>query len=133
MLECVPNGAVGLYFERSIEMVVGILAVLKAGGACLPLDPSYPADRLEFMLSETQAPVVLTHSRLRTRVPAQNSRVICVDEIQSGKESSFTTGVGPENIAYYIYTSGSTGRPKGVRIDASRLGQLDACPHVLLL
>ena len=111
-----PNSAVGLYFERSIEMVVGIVAVLKAGGACLPLDPSYPADRLAFMLSETQAPVVLTHSRLRTQVPAQGARVICVDESQGGKASSFTSDVGPENIAYFIYTSGSTGRPKGVRV-----------------
>jgi amino acid adenylation domain-containing protein len=111
--------AVGLYFERSIEMIVGILAVLKAGAACLPLDPTYPAKRLAFMLAETQAPVVLTHSGLRGQLPSHNAEVVCVDQMAGSDhdaDSFNVNGVSPESVAYFIYTSGSTGQPKGVRV-----------------
>ncbi len=112
-----PDVAVGLYFERSAEMVVGILAVLKAGGACLPLDPAYPAERLAFMVSDTNAPVLLTESRLRAQLPTNDAHVICVDEIPGvGGGISENVRVTQENVAYLIYTSGSTGRPKGVRV-----------------
>ena len=111
-----PDVAVGLYFERSIEMIVGILGALKAGGACLPLDPTYPGDRLAFMLAETHAPVLLTQSQLLSRLPSHNAQVVCVDTIQGGDEAAFVPAASPESMAYYIYTSGSTGQPKGVRV-----------------
>jgi surfactin family lipopeptide synthetase A len=117
-----PEVPVGLFFERSFEMMAGALGVLKAGGTCLPLDPAYPAERLSFMLRETQAPVVLTHSRLRAELPAHHATVVCLDAEQEfrGKDvppPAATAG----NIAYIIYTSGSTGQPKGVRVTHSGL------------
>ena len=111
-----PEAVVGLYFERSIEMVVAILGVLKVGATCLPLDPAYPVDRLAFMLSETQAPVLLTHSGLLGRLPNNSACVICVDAVQGTANDTPTANAGPDNIAYLIYTSGSTGPPKGVRV-----------------
>lgn len=114
-----PDKAVGLYFERSIEMIVGILGVLKAGGACLPLDPAYPAERLEFMLSETQAAVVLTHSRLQAELPHNSARVVCLDtesKLSAASDVAPPRSASPDNAAYIIYTSGSTGKPKGLRL-----------------
>ena len=109
--------AVGLYFERSVEMIVGILAVLKAGGACLPLDPAYPTERLAFMLAETKAPVLLTTSKLQAQVPPYDAKVICLDVMHSGKaDYALERTTNSNNIAYLIYTSGSTGKPKGVRL-----------------
>jgi amino acid adenylation domain-containing protein len=120
-----PEVPVGLFAERSFEMMVGILAVLKAGGACLPLDPAYPAERLSFMLGETQAPVLLTHSRLRAQLPNHNAEVVCLDAEQEfrGKDvlPAAVQAASATNIAYIIYTSGSTGRPKGVRVTHSGL------------
>ena len=115
-----PEDAVGLYFERSLEMVVGILAVLKAGCACLPLDPAHPADRVAFMLEETQAPVLLTHSHLQKRVPSDKPRILCLDTLiaaaSNQAEAPRPRPATADNTAYVIYTSGSTGRPKGVRV-----------------
>jgi amino acid adenylation domain-containing protein len=119
-----PEVPVALYFERSIEMLVGILGVLKAGGACVPLDPAYPADRLTFMMAETQAPVLLTHSKLRAQVPSSRAQVICLDtsldtlrtDGQGRVEFLPPSLAGADNTAYIIYTSGSTGQPKGVRV-----------------
>jgi amino acid adenylation domain-containing protein len=113
-----PEIAVGLYFERSIEMIVGILGVLKAGGVCLPLDPAYPADRLAFMLSETQAPVLLTQSRLQSQLPPHHATVLCIDCDLAALQNSqpLPASATPDSTAYLIYTSGSTGQPKGVRV-----------------
>ncbi|MFZ1931164.1 MAG: amino acid adenylation domain-containing protein, partial [Candidatus Sulfotelmatobacter sp.] len=114
-----PEIVVALYFERSIEMLIGILGVLKAGGACLPLDPAHPVSRIAFMLAETQAPVLLTHSRLQSQVPGSKAQIICIDTFPSSSNkvhSSQPCEVNPDNTAYVIYTSGSTGQPKGIRV-----------------
>jgi amino acid adenylation domain-containing protein/natural product biosynthesis luciferase-like monooxygenase protein len=115
-----PEVVVGLCLERSVEMVVGLLAVLKAGGAYLPLDPGYPAERLAYMLSDARAPVMLIHEATRTRRPEGAARVVDLDaeaaEIAARPASAPRSAVVPQNLAYVIYTSGSTGKPKGVMI-----------------
>ncbi len=111
-----PEVLVGLYVERSAEMLVGVLAVLKAGGAYLPLDPSYPRERVAFMLEEAAVPVLLTQQRLVGGLAASAATVICLDA-PGGAAPPAAEGpevaVDPDNLAYVIYTSGSTGRPKG--------------------
>ncbi|MER5424357.1 amino acid adenylation domain-containing protein [Streptosporangium roseum] len=112
-----PETLVGVYAERSAELVVALLGVLKAGAAYLPLDPEYPADRLAFMINDAGAPVVLTQGHLRASVPATDATILDLDE--SGEWAGRSTDdprppVTSGNAAYVIYTSGSTGRPKGV-------------------
>jgi amino acid adenylation domain-containing protein len=115
-----PGIPVALCVERSLEMIVALLGILKAGGAYVPLDPTYPKQRLAFMLDDTQAPVLLTQSRLCAALPAPGPRVLCLDtDWPAMAGDSATTPVNlvtPEHPAYIMYTSGSTGRPKGVRI-----------------
>src|SRR6266700_5577426 len=74
-----PNVRVGLCVERSLDMVVGLLGILKAGGAYVPLDPSYPPDRLAFMIRDTQAPVLVTQNHLTSRLPTEDTQLICLD------------------------------------------------------
>jgi natural product biosynthesis luciferase-like monooxygenase protein len=116
-----PETPVGICVERSLEMVIGLLGILKAGAAYIPLDPSYPERRLRFMLEDTQAPVLVTQERLRGRFGHQGRRVICLDTewdlLSCKNRSNPSSGVTPDNLAYVIYTSGSTGEPKGVMID----------------
>jgi amino acid adenylation domain-containing protein/non-ribosomal peptide synthase protein (TIGR01720 family) len=113
-----PEVRVGICVERSPEMVVALLSVLKAGGAYLPLDPGYPAERMRFMLEDAQAAVVLTQSGLLERLQPCEAWVVCLDrereEIRMESEERPVVQVWPENLAYIYYTSGSTGRPKGV-------------------
>jgi amino acid adenylation domain-containing protein/non-ribosomal peptide synthase protein (TIGR01720 family) len=116
-----PEVVVGLCLERSVEMVVGVLGVLKAGGAYLPLDPGYPLERLSFMLEETAVPVLLTQERLLDQLPAHWGQVLCLDTEWAEQEGDYEgenipSEVRVENLAYVIYTSGSTGRPKGVSV-----------------
>jgi amino acid adenylation domain-containing protein len=120
---------VGLHLERSPELVIAMLAVLKAGGAYMPLDPAYPVERLSFMLKESRAPVLLTRST-GLALAAPSVRVIHLDE-----EESEITSRSPEapawkvdlrDLAYVIYTSGSTGSPKGAMVEhASMLNYLN--------
>ncbi|MDG4752603.1 non-ribosomal peptide synthetase [Micromonospora sp. WMMD718] len=109
---------VGVCLERSVEMVVSLLATLKAGGAYLPLDPALPQSRTVFMLDDARAPVLLTHSRLAPSLPALDAHVLCLDDVAADlagePASSPGVRVDGEALAYVIYTSGSTGRPKGV-------------------
>ncbi|MGR6319148.1 amino acid adenylation domain-containing protein [Micromonospora soli] len=112
-----PETLVGVCAERSVELVAGLLGVLKAGGAYLPLDPEYPADRLAFMVTDADAPVVLVQQHLRDVLPDTAAAVLALDDPavwadQPGTDPAPTAG--PEHLAYVIYTSGSTGRPKGV-------------------
>ena len=113
-----PDVLVGICMERSIEMVVGLLGVLKAGGAYLPLDPDFPKDRLRMILEDSRVPVLLTQQFLLHRLPASAARVICLDtgwgEIARNSDSNLVRLAGPQNLAYALYTSGSTGKPKGV-------------------
>ncbi|MEW2444230.1 non-ribosomal peptide synthetase/MFS transporter [Micromonospora marina] len=112
-----PETLVGVCAERSVELVAGLLGVLKAGGAYLPLDPEYPADRLAFMVGDADAPVVLVQSHLRDVLPDTGATVLELDDATVWADRPDTDPAptaGPENLAYVIYTSGSTGRPKGV-------------------
>jgi len=113
-----PDKAVGICVERSLEMVTGMLGILKAGGAYLPIDPTYPKERLAFMLRDSQIPVLLTQSRLVGELPEIQARVICLDQdwevIAQESDETPNSGVRADNPAYLIYTSGSTGTPKGV-------------------
>ena len=115
-----PGDLVGLCLERSIEMIVSLLAVLKAGAAYVPLDPTYPRERLAYMLSDAQASVLLTQQRLLTQLPQVQSQIICLDVSRADIAQAVGTNpisvVKPDNLAYVIYTSGSTGKPKGVLI-----------------
>ncbi|SCL28052.1 amino acid adenylation domain-containing protein [Micromonospora pallida] len=112
-----PETLVGVCAERSFELVAGLLGVLKAGGAYLPLDPEYPADRLAFMVTDADAPVVLVQDHLRDVLPATDATVLALDDAGVWADQPTddpTPTAGPGNLAYVIYTSGSTGRPKGV-------------------
>jgi len=121
---------VALCVERSLEMVIGILGILKAGGAYVPLDPAYPEERLQFMLSDCQSPVLLTQEHLKKgRQWPQHSRVICLDSDWDAIEQQTSPHLAdplPENLAYVIYTSGSTGGPKGVQVTQRNLAQSTA-------
>ncbi len=111
-----PDVLVAVHVERSLDMVVGLLATLKAGGAYVPLDPQFPADRLAFMLGDSQAQVLLTQPHLNGRLAQpQGLHVLLVDDA-CGDEHNPQVNVTPEHLAYVIYTSGSTGKPKGVMV-----------------
>ncbi|HJT64896.1 MAG TPA: MupA/Atu3671 family FMN-dependent luciferase-like monooxygenase, partial [Pyrinomonadaceae bacterium] len=119
-----PEVCVGIYLERSAEMVIALLAVLKAGGAYLPLDPRYPEDRLRFMLADSQARVLLTPTGSPFASAADVQRVFLDSswaQLAGESEENPLTETTPENLAYVIYTSGSTGRPKGVMISQRNL------------
>jgi surfactin family lipopeptide synthetase A len=115
-----PERVVGIFMDRSFEMLVGLLAVLKAGGAYLPLDPEYPPERIGFMIEDSQTRVVLTQNCLLHCLPDTAARMICLDaecsafSLESGE--NLQPRAMPDNLAYVIYTSGSTGRPKGVLV-----------------
>jgi amino acid adenylation domain-containing protein len=113
-----PDRLVALCAERSIEMVVAMIATLKAGGAYLPLDPTYPAERLAFMLADARPVVVLVQPRLLHLLPSSDIPVVSLDERLLAHDAYFAEPVPiqPEQLAYVIYTSGSTGRPKGVMV-----------------
>src|SRR6185369_16109680 len=108
-----PGTLVGVFAQRSFELVVALLGVLKAGGAYVPLDPEYPADRLAFMLEDAAAPVVLTQAALRETLPPGEATVIVLDDL-TGPATPVEPLASADDPAYVIYTSGSTGRPKGV-------------------
>jgi len=111
---------VGVYMERSVEMVVALLGILKAGGAYVPLDPDYPAQRVAMMIEDSASPMILTQERLRRGIPKNNARLVRIDQdwpdIARQSEENLNTVGASDDLAYVIFTSGSTGRPKGVEI-----------------
>ncbi len=115
-----PDSLVGLCVERSVELIVGVIGILKAGGAYLPLDPSYPRERLSAMLDDTQVKVLLTQEPLVSKLPANAALVVLIDSDadQIARESIENPDINlrSDNLAYVMYTSGSTGRPKGVSV-----------------
>lgn len=111
---------VGIALERNGDLLIALLGVLKAGGAYLPLDPSYPADRIAYMVDDSGAHVVLTHSALALQLPPSVTRLCFDSEAASLAQLDATPLEGaftPNQLAYVIYTSGSTGKPKGVQIE----------------
>jgi amino acid adenylation domain-containing protein len=143
-----PDKIVGVCIERSLDLVIGVLAILKAGGAYLPLDPSYPVERLRWMLADARAPILLTQSSLEaklTALPAETLpdvtgsggrpgdlataeavQVLCMDRLPSAEGPAPNLGVSvtPDHLAYVIYTSGSTGTPKGIALPQRALRNL---------
>ncbi len=111
-----PEKLVGICIERSLDMVIALLGILKAGGAYLPLDPSYPQERLAFMIQNSQISILISQQHLVEKFPVI-TEVICLDtnleQIAHESLENPVCNITPENLAYVIYTSGSTGKPKG--------------------
>nr|QEO74861.1 phosphopantetheine-binding domain-containing pro [uncultured bacterium] len=123
-----PETLVGLMLERSVEMAVSVLGVLKAGGAYLPLDPQYPRERLAFMLENTPPKVLMTHHRFLDDLPEQQSAIVITENdwqiIAQESQINLPNVAEPDNLLYVIYTSGSTGRPKGIGLSHRALTNL---------
>ncbi|MEH2138509.1 non-ribosomal peptide synthetase [Nostoc sp.] len=119
---------VGICISQSIEMIVGLLGILKAGGAYLPLDSSYPEERLKFMLEDTQVSLLLIEEKLLKSFEWFLNPIICIDKdweiITQGNKNNLKSSVKSDNLAYVIYTSGSTGKPKGVAITHKAVNRL---------
>ncbi|MEN2383498.1 MAG: condensation domain-containing protein [Gloeotrichia echinulata DEX184] len=118
-----PDTLIGISVERSLEMIIGVLGILKAGAAYVPIDPNYPQERIEFMLEDSGISVLLTQSFLLDKLPSfelvHPLQVICLDDetFTAGSKENPSPKTTPDNLAYIIYTSGSTGQPKGVMIE----------------
>ena len=115
-----PEMLVAISMERSLEMMIALFAILKAGAAFLPLDPTYPKERLEFMLEDSEAVLLLTQERVRHHVASSDTPIIAIDTewatIAQQSDQNPSCDIRPDHLAYMIYTSGSTGKPKGVLI-----------------
>ncbi len=119
-----PEVFVGLFVERSLESIVGLLAILKAGGAYVPIDPAYPEQRVQFILRDSGAPVVLTTSALLPRLGRPDAEVLLLDAAAPEPPAITLDPPDPANAAYMIYTSGSTGEPKGVVVEHRQMSRL---------
>lgn len=107
---------VGLFVERSADMIAGILGILKAGGAYVPLEPAYPAERIAFSVADTGAPLIVTQAHLVQEVPLSEAKVVVLDAELDSLSGPEHTALSLDDLAYIIYTSGSTGTPKGVMV-----------------
>ena len=121
-----PDMLVGICLERSVDMIVGLLAILKAGAGYLPLDISYPTERLQYMVENAKAPILVTQRSLSEYLPTAGRTVICLDEQATDcyPDTNLPNLGVPDNLGYVIYTSGSTGKPKGVAMPQRALVNL---------
>ncbi|OUR86931.1 hypothetical protein A9Q81_27095 [Gammaproteobacteria bacterium 42_54_T18] len=129
-LGVVSEMVVGISLERSLEMIVTLLAILKSGGAYLPLDPDYPKDRLQYMIEDAGLSFIVTTKNVKENIPTTNASLLCLDELKSTlSEQAVTTpkiDINKDSLAYLLYTSGSTGKPKGVMIEHKALSNFVA-------
>ncbi|MCP4417209.1 MAG: amino acid adenylation domain-containing protein, partial [Chloroflexi bacterium] len=121
-----PEEKVGIFLDRSFEMVIAVLAVFKAGGAYVPLDPAYPPDRIAYMVADSGMSMILTAELLLPNVLDYKTAVLCLDrdwdeQIGHHSDTNPISGAAIDNLAYIIYTSGSTGKPKGVMVSHDAL------------
>jgi amino acid adenylation domain-containing protein len=125
-----PGVAVGVCLERALAVPVAVLAIFRAGGVFLPLDPTYPADRLAFMLADAGAPVLLSQEKLLGLLPDFAGKLLCLETLDAEFErepaDAPVSAVDMRDLAYVIYTSGSTGRPKGIAMTHGALANLVA-------
>ena len=116
-----PESLVGVYMERSLQMMIALLGILKSGAAYVPLDPTYPESRLRYILEDAGIEVLVTEENSKNLFVSENIETICMNKDYTAIEKEETTpcisGVTGENLAYVMYTSGSTGNPKGVMIE----------------
>jgi amino acid adenylation domain-containing protein len=115
-----PETFVGICVERSTDMLIAQLGILKAGGTYIPIDPAYPSERIAFMIQDAKMPFIITQQGLSDSIPGQDAKIICIDSEWNSicRESieNSADSVASTDLAYIIYTSGSTGKPKGVEI-----------------
>ncbi|HVN54986.1 MAG TPA: amino acid adenylation domain-containing protein [Anaerolineaceae bacterium] len=140
-----PETLVGIFTERSFDSVCALLGVLKAGGAFLPLDPTYPRGRLAFMLEDSRSSILLTQAHLAELIPSTTARVVSLEEVWNAQSLHLAqapeAAAGPDSLAYVIFTSGSTGKPKGAMLHHRGLCNLiefqqrifDVCPGQRIL
>ena len=121
-----PDMSVGILLERSPELLIGVLGILKAGSAYLPLDPASPLERLAAIFDDAQPSLVLTDSQLADKLPTRDAQVIYIDQLNLADYSDANPPrvAAPDNLAYIVYTSGSTGKPKGIAMPHASLANL---------
>lgn len=129
--------SVGICLHRSPQMIIALLAILKAGGVYMPLDAALPPSRLKFLLQDAQVALILTHSNILSILPAFSLHVLCLDMAESllalESEENLSLSVSPLGLAYIMYTSGSTGIPKGVGITQQAVLRLITSPNYVQL
>ena len=116
-----PGVLVGVYIERSLDLMIATLGILKASGAYVPLDPAFPADRIQYMIEDAEMPIILCQHELASKLPPHNSKILVINDdtlyALPLPEQSPVNNADSSDLAYVIYTSGSTGRPKGVMVE----------------